>query len=331
VAVIHFEGRSCELLAGQTVLECLESAGVAVPSFCRSGACQICALRASGPLPAVAQLGLKDTRKQLGYFLSCVCKPDHDLIVTRPDAAEVWRTQVVELEMLSTQVLRVLLDRPKGFEFEAGQFVQLIRPSDGLMRPYSIASLPSSEQLELHVAVLPGGQMSQWLEGALGQTLELRGPFGECVYLPAEPERPLLLAGTGTGLAPLLGVLRAALAAGHRGPIHLLHGALDLDGLYMWSELCALQARTATLTVTGSVLRGGQESEAATSAQGIEPVMGALDALALASPLPAAERRVYLCGHPELVRTLRRKLYLAGTPLQRIHADPFLPPKAAGS
>jgi ferredoxin-NADP reductase len=51
-----------------------------------------------------------------------------------------------------------------------------------------------------------------------------------------------------------------------------------------------------------------------------------LQQLAAECGLPLEDCRVYLCGNPDFVRTVRKQLYLAGTPLGRIHADPFLPP-----
>src|SRR5690606_38488774 len=159
-----------------------------------------------------------------GWFLACLCRPASDLRIARCDATQRFKTQVLEVTRLSAAVLRVQLSRPPGFEYSAGQFIQLLRPADGLMRPYSLASTAQEALLELHVALLPEGQMSQWLANAAGQHVELRGPFGECFYVPETPPRPLLLAGTGTGLAPLFGVLRTALQAGHGAPLRLLHG-----------------------------------------------------------------------------------------------------------
>ena len=62
--------------------------------------------------------------------------------------------------------------------------------------------------------------MSGWLgtEARPGEAVRLQGPVGECFYVPGQPEQPLLLAGTGTGLAPLYGIVRDALAAGPHRP-----------------------------------------------------------------------------------------------------------------
>ncbi len=320
---IVFEDREYELRAGETVLECLERAGHEIPSFCRSGNCQTCLMRATaGNVPAAAQAGLKPAWRQRGLFLACVCKPTGDLSLSRTDVAKPHHTRVQSVDFLSPRVLRVFLERPSGFEYEAGQFVQLVRTADGLMRPYSLASLPGGERLELHVARLPGGAMSGWLADAAGAEVEIRGPFGECTYLPGAPERRLVLAGTGTGLAPLLGVVRAALAAQHRAPIELVWGGRSPDAFYLMDELLALALQHPTLRITLS-LAGADGMDFAVA----PPLMvdrRPLEELLLENKSALAEQTTYLCGNADLVRALKKQLFLAGASLQDILADPFV-------
>lgn len=327
---VLFENTSYELLPGETVLAGLERHGVQLPFFCRTGACQACLVRAkSGSPPASSQSGVAATWAERGCFLACQCVPDGPLEVERCDAVGTFASRVTRVEELSARVLRVLLAVPEGFEYRAGQFLQLEREG-GVLRPYSIASLPGSPHLELHVALLADGAMSQWLRTATGQPVTLRGPFGECIYLEREPERPLLLAGTGTGLAPLLGVTRAALAAGHRGPIHLYHGSTRREGLYLWDELVVLARTAPQLRVFGSVFEAAgaaQPSAAAPREERCQLRYEPLDRLILQDPLDCFACRVYLCGAPELVQRLRQRVYLCGAPLARIHCDPFLAPK----
>lgn len=321
--LIQFDDRSLVGREGESVLECLERHGEQVESFCRSGACQSCLMRAdSGDVPAAAQQGLKPVWRQQGYFLACMCRPAGELRVSRVDAAQQYASRVLSVEQLADEVIRVVLERPADLVYEAGQFIQLVRPADGLMRPYSLASLPEDGVLDLHVAVLPGGQMSQWLSGAAGEAIEIRGPFGECFYQDREPDRALLLAGTGTGLAPLLGVVRAALKAGHRAPIRLMHGAVRLQDLYYWTELKRLQQEHPQLEIVGSVLSEAEVSELLSEDDaGIlhEP----LDQLVMGRKESLAGSRIYLCGDPGLVQKLRKQIYLAGTPLDQIHSDAF--------
>lgn len=345
---VHFAGTPYDLLPGETLLAGLSRQGVTIPSFCRTGVCQTCLVRAtSGQPPPESQLGVADALVQRGCFLACQCVPDGPLEVEPSDTIGAFTTRVARVQGLSAQVLRVELEVPEGFEFRAGQFVQLEREG-GVTRPYSIASVPGSGSVELHVLLRSGGVMSQWLRWAEKQPITMRGPFGECFYFEHEPERPLLLAGTGTGLSPLLGVTRAALAAGHRGPIHLYHGSSTREGLYLFDALRALTESSPQLRVFGSVLetaedgattlpRGAANAGSASGASSGRTPSGEassrctlhhepLDKLILADTLDFFRCRVYLCGHPDLVQRLRKRIYLSGAPRDRIHCDPFLAP-----
>jgi CDP-4-dehydro-6-deoxyglucose reductase len=323
---VQFEGRSFELLPDETVLEGIERQGGSLPSFCRRGVCQACLVKAAqGRVPPSAQQGLKDGLRRQSLFLACVCQPTENIEVVRQGSSERFESRIEQVERLSDDVLRVLVAAPPGLAYEAGQYVLIERPSDGLTRPYSIASLPGASRLELHVACLPGGAMSSWLRAGVAERVWLRGPFGECFYVSEEPERPLCLAGTGTGLAPLLGVVRAAIAGGHRGSIRLFHGSVRRAGLYLWTELQALLARTPQLSVVGSLLEGG-ECASGDAGGRCRIQVSSLDEAMLAEHRTWAEHRVYLCGNDALVRRLQKKLYLAGVPLARIHADPFVAP-----
>lgn len=319
-----FEGVDYRVSPGETVLECLERNGVEMPSFCRAGVCQSCMLKAVDGQPSPkSQAGLRDAWKRQGLFLSCVCEVTTPLRVVRSDVVGSFDARIQDVAQLSPYIVRVLVSKPQGFVFQAGQFVQLQRVSDAVTRPYSIASLPSDEFLEFHVQVLSDGQLSPWLAVAVGEQVRIQGPFGECMYVPEEPERPLLLAGTGTGLAPLLGVVRAAAQAQHRGAIHLYHGVKTRNELYLWSELERLALENSSLSVVGVCLDGTDTTEVHPRAS---VAGGDLVATVLARHPAPNTQRSYLCGHPTLVQALKKKLYLAGASLAHIHSDPFLPP-----
>lgn len=316
--MVQFQDKTYEHRPGETVLECLERHGVEVPSFCRNGVCQTCLLKVTaGSPPARAQAGLKEAWKRQGLVLSCVCDPSESLSLDRANVAQTHGAQILKTEYLSPTVLRVLVKPPAGFEFEGGQFVQLKRPSDGVSRPYSIASIPSDDHLEFHIAVYPCGALSGWFAGAVGEEVLVTGPFGECTYIPGEPDRPLLLAGTGTGLAPLVAVLRTALERGHAGPITIYHGARLAEELYFTKQLRQLTAGT-QVKVRAVCL------QAPDTGSDLEVTTGDLIPLVTSEYPKPQQARIYLCGNPNLVQTLKKRLYIAGADLSRIHSDPFL-------
>ena len=318
--------QSFELGDGETVLDGLLRNGVAVPNSCRAGACQSCLMQVTaGEASPASQKGLKDAMRARGFFLACSCVPTGDLTVRFADHAVRRAKAVLErVERLSETVARVLLSCDEPFEYFPGQFVNVVRPEDGLVRSYSLASLHSPEgvpagdkHLELHVRKVNGGQMSNWLhdEGIVGQTVELRGPAGDCFYVSGKPEQPILLIGTGTGLAPLWAIARDALRHGHTGPIKLYHGGLDASGLYHIDELRALAAGHGNFEYIPCVMNGSAEDRVR---------VGAIDKVVLADLPKLAGWRVFLCGNPDLVNGLRKRVYLAGAKMSDIYADAFV-------
>ena len=313
------DGRELELRPGESVLDALGSAGVAISSSCRVGACQSCLVQAlRGSVPPQAQRGLRDSLREQGYFLACQATPSDDLEISlKGVAAMEGPARVSSVEWLAADVLRVRLEPQQPFAYRAGQFVT-VRREDGLARAYSLASLPGEALLELHVRVLPGGAMSNWLasSAALGCSVAVRGPSGECCYVPGSPAQPLVLVGAGTGLAPLWGVLRDALANEHQGRIELWHGTRTPDALYLREELSRLSAAHANLSYFPCALAG--------TAGASRVALGALDELLLQATPSFADCRLYLCGDAALVQKLKRKVFLAGASLQNIHSDPFI-------
>jgi NAD(P)H-flavin reductase/ferredoxin len=315
---IEFEGRSVALREGETVLDALLRSEEPVAHSCKAGSCGSCLLRAvTGAVPARAQSGLKDSWKAQGYFLACVCRPEEDLEVTRVGADAQLGATITALHRLSDNVMQVRLHCDSPMAFRAGQYVSVIREG-GLSRSYSIASLPDHGDLELHVRRIAAGRMSGWFhdDAKVGDRVSVLGPSGECFYVPGREDQPLLLVGTGTGLAPLYGILRDALRHNHRGPVHLFHGAVHPRGLYLVDELRHLAAVHPHVEYTATVLQGGD---------GGEVEIGAIDQVVLKRFPKLTGYRGFVCGDPGLVQTLKKKLFLSGMASRDIYADAFLP------
>ncbi len=315
--IIRYEGKDYDCPSDEILLDSLAQQGVKLPSSCKSGACQTCLTRAiSGTPPAAAQKGLKSTLAAQGYFLACQCKPESDMEIGLATISQKFSTRLIDKMALNESVIRLRLSKPDNFDYHAGQFINLIRPSDELTRSYSLASLPSDDALELHIKRVPKGAMSGWLFDHVetGEELAFYGPSGDCFYLPEDPEQPLLLVGAGTGLAPLYGIIQDALQQEHRAPIHLFHGSLAKEGLYLIQTLRELDNQYAQFHYTPCVLHGDSPPG------GMQGNIGDLPVQALGS---LSGYRVFLCGDPAIVRTLRQNIFMAGASMQAIHSDPF--------
>jgi len=321
VAKLLYQDTEVPLHDDDTVLEALLRHGVDVASSCKNGVCQTCMIHCgSGNPGATAQRGVKETLAAQGYFLACQCKPgecgDVDLRVSLEGEGGLFiEAKLVAKDRLAPDIVRLVFESQEEMCYEPGQFLNL-RRSDGLIRSYSIASDKSScKRFELHVGRIKEGRMSSFLidELAIGESVEVRGPSGSCFYIPGRPEQPLLLVGTGTGFAPLLGIVRAALAAKHEGPIYLFHGSTNASGVYFSSEMRALAAENKQLYYSPCVDQDAPE----------DLLLGRAADLALAAHKSLKGYRVFLCGHPEMVKKTKKLAYLGGASLSDIFSDPF--------
>ena len=322
--LLTFGGRSYALRAGESVLDVLARHGVGLPSACRAGACHTCLLRAEAGDPGEAgQEGLKPALRASGYFLACLARPATDVTVA-PAASDIFTpATLLRRERLAADVLAVWLRPHRPVGFRAGQHVTLTR-GDGIIRPYSIANLPSEadrDGMEFHLRIYPQGAMSGWLATARqGTELSIGIPTGQCFYLPGNPTAPLLLAGTGTGIAPLLAIARDAEASGHTGPVVVIHGARDPGRLYLGEQ----SPRGRVADDGGSVIRW----RTCVRSRGEDIVVAvAAEFTALTDPMAA---HAYLCGGAGSVTRMRRALFMAGMSLRAIDADQFLPAVSPG-
>jgi ferredoxin-NADP reductase/ferredoxin len=314
---LTYRDRPVEIAPDETVLDALLRAGVEAPYSCRNGQCQTCLHKATeGAPPPESQTGLTAAQKALGYFLPCVCRPTEPLTIAPPDDAGARLEAVVRtLERLSHDVVRLRIEA-ENFTYRPGQFLELIA-GDDLRRHYSLASHPEEDPfLEMHIRLHPDGRMSRRLMEDLqpGHSLHVAGPRGTCFYEGVESDQPLTLIGAGTGLAPLYGVLRDALRQGHRGPIRLYHGARDRKGLYLADDLQALARSRANVEYIPAALDPSA------------PHGGDIAALALEREAPqVAQAAYFLCGGENLVKRLKRDLFMAGASLKAIRSDAFTP------
>ena len=318
MTTLRFRDQRYELAPGQSVLEALLEHGADIPHGCRNGVCQACLMQAlEGAPPVESQQALSPPLRLRHHFLACVCRPTEALTAALPTEGESTLTAVVKrLEPLNDEILRVALTVEDDFDYRAGQFLHVLK-NETLGRSYSLASVPGLDpHLELHVRRLPDGQVSGWIHETLqeGQAVAVRGPGGHCFYVPGQPGQALLLIGTGSGLAPLYGIVRDALRQGHTGPIRLFHGSRDRQGLYLVDELREL-ARTHPQFDYVPCLSGPER------APGHAP--GRAHDVALAEAPDLKGWRVFLCGHPAMVQQAQMRAYLAGASLAEIHADAF--------
>nr|WP_198414068.1 ferredoxin reductase [Cryobacterium adonitolivorans] len=235
--------------------------------------------------------------------------------------------EVIEVtqETRTARTLRLRLPGLAGHR--AGQHVDVrLSAPDGYtaVRSYSVASASPGDELDLTVEELADGEVSPYLvrQVAVGDQLEVRGPVGGWfVWDPADPSPVQLIAG-GSGVVPLMAMLRAHTAAagsaspGGAAPFRLLYSVRGPDAVYYGAELDDL-ARLPLVDVTVVYTR---EAPAGSN----EPPRRLDAATLVRSTLPAADNpAVFVCGATAFVETVADWLVQAGHSPARIKTERY--------
>lgn len=305
---LHVGERQWSVPVGSNLLDALNQAGVAVPYSCRAGSCHACLVRCQGEVQDKQPDALSPVQHQAGWRLACQCVVTDDLRVDVFDPLRDGQpARVISTDWPSADVLRLRLQPERALRYQVGQHLVLWTES-GIARPYSLASLPQEERfLEFHLDCrLPGEFSDAARRLQVGDRLslgELRG--GALHYDPDWQARPLWLLASGTGLAPLWGILREALRQDHQGLIRVIHLAHESSAHYLAEPLAALATSHANLSVE---------------------LWTAEDAAQSLAQLRVVSRQTLalLCGHPVSVEAFAKRLYLAGLPRNQLLADVFL-------
>ncbi|MEN3223409.1 benzoate 1,2-dioxygenase electron transfer component BenC [Mycolicibacterium porcinum] len=307
----------------QTVADASYRQRINIPLDCRDGACGTCkALCESGSYDGGTYIedALSADEAAAGYVLPCSMKPRSDLVLQIASTSEVAKTAaatyvstVVELQRLSATTMRLAVTIPNRTElaFLPGQYVNIAVPgtdsgSGTVTRSYSFSNAPDDERLTFLIKLTPGGAMSTYLteRAAVGDTLTFTGPHGSFFLRAAD--RPILLLAGGTGLAPILSILRRLRDDGSHRRAHLIYGASTDDDVVALDELAQLAADLPGFSWDYCV------SDPASAAPNKGPDKAYVTSLVEPAHLYNGDVAIYLCGPPPMVEAVRKHVAQSG-------------------
>lgn len=319
-----------EAKPGETVLAAARRAGIPLSSDCEVGDCQTCRATCLGgdlEYEDGASVSLSKEEIDTGEMLPCVASARTDVRIRLPYErsklipAKPFSMKIDSIERLSVSVVRIVA-RTIGLSpirFLPGQYVNLQVPGTTYWRSYSMANAPGHERsFEFLVRLLEDGQMSDYLTGraAVGDIVQCRGPQG--VFYLRSGERPVLMVAGGTGVAPMISMLRQIRASGERREVTLCFGVNSADELFFVDELNTLAEEIPDLDVRVTVAHGP-------SPTGID--RGLVTDLIGGRSLSGHD--VYLCGPPAMADSARRIAIGLGAAPDNIIAERFVAAGAA--
>ena len=226
-----------------------------------------------------------------------------------------WSARVLEHDFLAADVRRLTLEKPEQApNFYAGQYLQLI--IDDQRFPYSIASAPHTDDLELHIKPTEGSADSLMAEQYLNEkpaAVDFTYPHGNC-YVDSVPECSVILIAAATGITQMRSIARWLLAQPETPTVSLFWGTLTPEELYLSDELESLAASDHRFQYYPVV---SQSSSAWSGRQGL--VVNA--AIEDCEDLSSAD--IYISGSPTMVYGSLDRLVEQGVNADRVSADVF--------
>jgi benzoate/toluate 1,2-dioxygenase reductase subunit len=237
ITLIFEDGRSIGLQASseETIYAAALRNKLRLESDCLEGACATCkGLCSSGEyrLGDYSEDALSDEEAAARQVLTCQMRASSDCVIELPYAStqalgkagvpvQRLAMPVTGLETVAEGVVRLTLGAAEAgaaaMQFLPGQYVHLQVPGSEAQRSYSFSNAPvmagaAAGSMEFYIKLLPSGVMSDYLRqrAAVGDRIHVSGPFGRFYLRP--PRRPILMVAGGTGLAPMLSMLRSLLA-----------------------------------------------------------------------------------------------------------------------
>jgi ferredoxin-NADP reductase len=236
-----------------------------------------------------------------------------------------WQlARVVDVRAETPRTKSLVLDLPEWAGHQAGQHVDIrLTAEDGYQaqRSYSIASPPEDRQLVLTVERLDDGEVSPYLTEVLqpGDQLELRGPIGGYFVWRAALGGPLLLIAGGSGIVPLMAMIRHRAAQQSTVPTRLLYSSRAIDDVIYRDELDQLAAADPSLTVVHTLTRSRPPGWAGHRRR--------IDRAMLAELIwpPSEQPQAFVCGPTSLVESVASTLVELGYDPLHVKTERFGP------
>jgi CDP-4-dehydro-6-deoxyglucose reductase len=317
----------------QSLLDAAFGACLNLPHSCKGGNCGSCRARLlQGEIhyPNGPPLGLSDAEVADGFVLLCQSHARSDVTIEVPQISTPDKILIKRLPArieralpLSHDVMGLSLRLPAAeeFRFQAGQYIDIMLPR-GRRRSFSIASPPhDSRLLELHVRRVSGGEFSARLfdEDAHSALLTVEGPLGQFVFRDTRDAAPMLLVGGGTGLAPLLSIMRHVAENGIERDMSVYWGVRSERDLYAHAVLEDL-VRSASLRRAGRLSYVPVLSEPSPDWRGRR---GLVHEAVLEDFADLDKYDVYAAGPPAMIAAVRREFGQRGVSPNRLFFDSF--------
>lgn len=304
---------------------------------CREGGCATCkgfCSEGDYEMGKVSVQALPPEEEEEGYVLLCRCYPTSDLEIEVPYTYDRisfspddlgFEAEIVELSKVSCNVMKLQLQKlgdNQQIKLDSGQYYNLEIPGTDIFRSYSPANTANNRgELEFLIRIVDNGKFSGYLENDayVGQKIKVTGPLG-IFGLKENGFTPRYFVAGGTGLAPILSMVRRMHEWEEPQPCVIYFGVNTEDEVFYADELKRLQSEMSTLEVRTCVWKAGENWSGEKGS--------VVDILRRDLHGTGVKPDLYLCGPPGMVDATYAVCADVGIPQDKIYLEKFLPSAA---
>jgi len=313
-------GEAFDVQAGQSLLSAVLNASMSLPSDCRQGACGTWGVKLLEGRVAYEEppMALTPEEEAAGLTLACQARASSDLLiriesaVLSPAARHIANIRAVG--RFTADVIHLDLELPEAADYLPGQYMK-VHLADGTTRNFSMASKPGECAVDFHVRRIAGGRFTDGLLKKLkpDDRISVELPLGSFIFR-RQDYRPLLMAVTGIGLAPIKCMLESLLDDPDAPSISLYRGMRKPADLYLDDEIRSWAARLRDFKYIPVLSRA---DSAWTGRRGHvqDAVCADFDDL--------SRHAIYLCGSPNMIAAARKAFISKGADMDYVYADGF--------
>ncbi len=330
---LHPFARTFDCEEEETLLGAALRQGIRLRYGCKQGGCGRCkaqVLEGEVDHGDTSTFALMSFERNQGFALLCRATPMEDLEIDASDYEEGdlfqgqpivdYEGEITEISRLSPDITRVdvAVIGPGPILFWPGQYLDALIPHTDQWRSYSMANAPGEgRHLEFLVKSIRGGLATEYLESRLkvGERINFRGPYGQFGLRPST-RKALFVAG-GSGLAPLLSILRNLVDRGEHRAVTFFYGARSRNDLILLDELESFRSRIREYEFVAA-LSDPKPGDGWTGETGLLP-----DVVCRRFP-QMQDLEAYVCGPPAMVDAAVTAFRKRGLRDEDIHFDKFL-------
>ena len=306
----------------ETILESALKANHVFEYSCITGQCGVCktTLLEGEVIELQHQLALSKEDKQAHKILTCCCAAVSDILIDAEELSalknietKTFPTRISTLKNLTDEVVEVILRLPPtaSFQFLEGQYLDVIQCN--VRRSYSIASTRKEKEIKLLIKEYPNGQMSNyWFNEAKdNDLLRIEGPKG--TFYLRESQNPLVFLATGTGIAPVLSMLKGLDEDGtyhQTQPINIYWGNRKKEDFFWQPAFKNLHV--SLYQVSSQPNDDWSES------------VGYVQDIALNEIKNISDFDVYACGSNAMIQSAKKQFVAKGLPENQFYSDAFV-------